>query len=61
MKWKEFKEKHLLTITIFIAVVAICAGVIAYKNYTDYEKFKKNKYQTEENRKRESIPESNEI
>ena len=33
MKCKEFKEKHLLTITILIAVIAICAGVIAYKNH----------------------------
>lgn len=44
MKCKEFKEKHLLTITILIAVIAICAGVIAYKNYRDYENFKNNKY-----------------
>ena len=44
MKCKEFKEKHLLTITILIAVIAICAGVIAYKNYRDYKNFKNNKY-----------------
>ena len=44
MKCKEFKEKHLLTITILIAVIAICAGIIAYKNYRDYKNFKNNKY-----------------
>lgn len=44
MKCKEFKEKHLLTITVLIAVIAICAGVLAYKNHKDYERLKKNKY-----------------
>lgn len=44
MKCEEFQEKHLLTITILIAVIAICAGAIAYKNNRDYETFKKNKY-----------------
>ena len=44
MKCKEFKEKHLLTITVLIAVIAICAGVLTYKNYKDYERLKKNKY-----------------
>lgn len=44
MKWKEFKEKHLWTITILIAVIAICAGILAYKNDRDYANFKKNQY-----------------
>lgn len=44
MDCKKFKKEHLLTITVLIAVIAICAGVIAYKNYRDYENFKKNKY-----------------
>ena len=44
MKWKEFKEKHLLTITILIIIIAICASMLAYKNYKDYTTFKKNKY-----------------
>lgn len=44
MKWKELKEKHLLTITILIATIAICACALAYKNYIDYANIKKNKY-----------------
>lgn len=44
MNWKKFKEKHLCTITIFIFIIAICAIIIAYKNYKDYETIKKNKY-----------------
>ena len=44
MTCKEFKEKHLLTITILILVIAICAGVLAYKNYKEYTNIKKNKY-----------------
>ena len=33
MNCKEFKEKHLLTVTVLIAVIAICASVLAYRNY----------------------------
>lgn len=44
MNCKEFKEKHLLSITVLLAVLAICAGILAYKNYKDYETTKKNKY-----------------
>ena len=40
MNIKELKEKHLCTITIFILVIAICAIIIAYKNYRDYENVK---------------------
>ena len=44
MSLKEFKEKHLCTVTIIIAVLGIVAAVLAYKNYNDYEIVKKNKY-----------------
>ena len=44
MNCKEFKEKHLLTVTVLIAVIAICASVLAYRNYKEYENVKKNKY-----------------
>ena len=44
MNWKKFKEKYLCTITIIIAVISICAVLISYKNYKDYEIMKKNKY-----------------
>lgn len=44
MNCKEFKEKHLLTVTVLIAVIAICASALAYRNYKEYENVKKNKY-----------------
>ena len=44
MNCKEFKEKHLLTVTVLKAVIAICASVLAYRNYKEYENVKKNKY-----------------
>ncbi len=44
MEIKNRKEKHLLTITILILVIAGCAAILAYKNNKEYANFKKNKY-----------------
>ena len=44
MNFRDFKEKHLCTILIMILVIAVCAIIIAYRNYNEYETMKKNKY-----------------
>lgn len=40
----KIERKHLWTITVIMTVIAICAGVLAYKINRDYCNFKKNKY-----------------
>ena len=44
MDCKKNKQKHLYTITVLIAIIAICASVIAYKNNKEYKNTKNNKY-----------------
>ena len=44
MTIKKFNEKYLCAITIILAVIAVCAIIIACKNYKEYQIVKKNKY-----------------